>query len=128
VLDADAGVVLRASGPAAQALTAIAATANPGAPGTAPEADLLPTHLDGTVAALAERGVIVANADPNTGTDTDTDAHPTDINGATTGMSRRRHQDPHGPSKAPPPTTTGKASLTATADCSRNVDHLVGEG
>lgn len=56
VLDADAGVVLRASGSAAHVLTAIAA------PGTATDADLLPAHLDDTMAALAERGVIVATA------------------------------------------------------------------
>ncbi len=86
VLDASAGVVLRASGPAAHALTAIAviATAIPEATGIAANADLLPAHLDDTVAALAERGVIVAK------TNTNTHAHPTDINGATTGMSRRR--------------------------------------
>ncbi len=40
------------------------------------------------MAALAERGVIVANTSTNTGTGTA--AHPTDINGATTGITRRR--------------------------------------
>ncbi len=78
VLDADAGMVLRASGPAAHVLTAI------DAPGTAPDADVLPAHLDDTVAALAERGVIVAS------TNTNADARPAVVDGATTGMSRRR--------------------------------------
>ena len=76
MLNANSGVVLRASGPAAHVLTAIAT------PGIAPDTDLLPAHLDDTVAVLAERGVIVAN--------TNTDAHPADINGATTGITRRR--------------------------------------
>jgi len=82
VLDANAGVVLRASGPAAHVLTGIAVA------GAAPGAERLPAHLDDTVAALAERGVIVAstNTDTNTGTVPD----PTDINGAAPGMSRRR--------------------------------------
>jgi hypothetical protein len=52
VLDTNAGVVLRASGSAAQVLTA-----------TTTGATTLPPHLDDTVAALAVRGVLVDSSD-----------------------------------------------------------------
>lgn len=89
VLDANAGVMLRASCPAAHRLTAIDNAIHKG---TAPDDDLLPAHLDDNVAALAERGVLVANTgtDTPTSTNPNTDAHPADINGATTGITRRR--------------------------------------